>query len=81
MNVVADDLVLLNFSIIRKYRPCIPTSAYSAHEGQFHVLLRQLPLILKVTCHWCIAFVDRPGRVFLYLQPSCQSFSASKQRN
>ena len=49
MNVVADDLVLLNFSIIRKYRPCIPTSAYSAHEGQFHVLLRHLPIIVKVT--------------------------------
>ena len=49
MNVVADDLVLLNFSIIRKYRPCIPTSAYSAHEGQFHVLLRHLPMIVKVT--------------------------------
>ena len=49
MNVVADDLVLLNFSIIRKYRPCIPTSAYSAHEGRFHVLLRHLPMIVKVT--------------------------------
>ena len=37
MNVVADDLVLLDFSIIRKYRHCIPTSAYFAHEGEFHV--------------------------------------------